>query len=176
MHALLICFLACFFCSGVFMKPEIAKLSSELLLKYDKTPPDIVIQQCLRGELDECSQCAQTLVTSKTLLMYHIGYNTSTSEDRLYKKDEFQCGWRHPFVSLACSFLCFLGINAKFSPIEWRPQRHHALKKTRDILHPFPYIYFIIAFTHLTHTIYIHSLHVPSLPLLTRASFRYRTF
>lgn len=84
--------------SGLFLKPKIAKLASGLLLKYPNLPPDIIIQQCLLGNLYECRECTQTLVTSKTLLMYHIGYNTSTSEDRSYKKNEFQCGWRHPFV------------------------------------------------------------------------------
>ncbi|KAI9487379.1 MAG: hypothetical protein EXX96DRAFT_552955 [Benjaminiella poitrasii] len=83
--------------SGLFLKPKIAKLISRLLLKYTNLPPDIVIQQCLLGNLNECNECSQTLVTSKTLLMYHIGYNTSTSLDRYYKKNEFQCGWRHPF-------------------------------------------------------------------------------
>ncbi|CEP16142.1 hypothetical protein [Parasitella parasitica] len=83
--------------SGLFLKPKIAKLVSALLLKYPSLPPDIIIQQCILGNLQECKQCSQTLVTSKTLLMYHIGYNTSTSLDRSYKKNEFQCGWRHPF-------------------------------------------------------------------------------
>ncbi|KAK4510805.1 uncharacterized protein ATC70_005239 [Mucor velutinosus] len=83
--------------SGLFLKPKIAKLASGLLLKYPSLPPDIIIQQCLLGNLKECRECSQTLVTSKTLLMYHIGYNTSTSADRSYKKNEFQCGWRHPF-------------------------------------------------------------------------------
>lgn len=86
--------------SGIFLKPDIAKLASRLLLDYADVPPDIIIQQCLRGELPECRQCSQSLVTSKTLLMYHIGFNTSTSVNRVYKKDEFQCGWRHPFVSV----------------------------------------------------------------------------
>lgn len=88
--------------SGLFLKPKIAKLVSGLLLKYPSLPPDIIIQQCLLGNLQECRECSQTLVTSKTLLMYHIGYNTSTSLDRSYKKNEFQCGWRHPFVSYMC--------------------------------------------------------------------------
>lgn len=87
--------------SGLFLKPKIAKLVSGLLLKYPSLPPDIIIQQCLLGNLTECRECSQTLVTSKTLLMYHIGYNTSTSADRSYKKNEFQCGWRHPFVSVS---------------------------------------------------------------------------
>ncbi|KAI9494993.1 hypothetical protein BDB00DRAFT_786835 [Zychaea mexicana] len=83
--------------SGLFLKPHVARLVSDLLVQYKETPPDIVIQRCLRGELPECSQCKQALVTSKTLLMHHIGFNTSTSEDRVYTKDQFQCGWRHPF-------------------------------------------------------------------------------
>ncbi|KAI9259387.1 hypothetical protein BY458DRAFT_478839 [Sporodiniella umbellata] len=83
--------------SGLFLKPELAHLTSQLLLKYNDMPPDIIIQHCLLGKLFECSACSNSLITSKTLLMYHIGYNTSTSEDRFYKKDEFQCGWRHPF-------------------------------------------------------------------------------
>lgn len=88
-----------FFFSGLFLRPDLARLTSQLLLEYVDTPPDIIIQKCLMGQLPECAHCADTLVTSKTLLMYHIGYNTSTSDDRVYKKDEFQCGWRHPFVS-----------------------------------------------------------------------------
>ncbi|KAI9360249.1 hypothetical protein BD770DRAFT_385158 [Pilaira anomala] len=83
--------------SGLFLRPDLARLTSQLLLEYIDTPPDIIIQKCLMGQLPECAHCADTLVTSKTLLMYHIGYNTSTSDDRVYKKDEFQCGWRHPF-------------------------------------------------------------------------------
>ncbi|KAI8071495.1 hypothetical protein BC940DRAFT_270282 [Gongronella butleri] len=85
--------------SGLFLKPDIARLASDLLFKYDDMPPDIVIQQCLLGKLPECASCQQQLVISKTLLMHHIGYNTSTSDDRSYKKNEFQCNWRHPFVS-----------------------------------------------------------------------------
>lgn len=75
-----------------------------MLLKYGSMPPDIVIQKCLMGELPECAVCKDTLVTSKTLFMYHIGYNISTSDDRVYRKDEFQCGWRHPFVSFIEQF------------------------------------------------------------------------
>lgn len=98
-HTQSIPFLLIVYFSGLFLKPELARLTSQLLLKYAHMPPDIIIQQCLLGHLPECSACADSLVTSKALLMYHIGYNTSTSEDRVYKKDEFQCGWRHPFVS-----------------------------------------------------------------------------
>lgn len=89
-----------FFNSGLFLRPDLARLTSQLLLQYVDTPPDIIIQKCLMGLLPECARCSDSLVTSKTLLMYHIGYNTSTSDDRVYKKDEFQCGWRHPFVSI----------------------------------------------------------------------------
>ncbi|CAO3594119.1 unnamed protein product [Absidia cylindrospora] len=83
--------------SGLFLKSDIAILISRLLLEYTDIPPDIVIQKCLLGELPECRACSQTLVVSKTLLMHHIGFNASTSADRQYKKNEFQCGWRHPF-------------------------------------------------------------------------------
>lgn len=89
--------------SGLFLKPDISHLltSQALLFKYAKQhPPDIIIQKCLLGELEECHSCKQSLVASKTLLMHHIGYNASTSADRKYKKDEFQCNWRHPFVSV----------------------------------------------------------------------------
>ncbi|CAO3607993.1 unnamed protein product [Cunninghamella blakesleeana] len=86
--------------SGLFLKPEIATIltSQRLLYTYaNQYPPDIIIQKCLLGELKECQMCSQSLVASKTLLMHHIGYNASTSADRKYKKDEFQCNWRHPF-------------------------------------------------------------------------------
>ncbi|ORX51618.1 hypothetical protein DM01DRAFT_1307372 [Hesseltinella vesiculosa] len=83
--------------SGLFLKPHVAKLASQLLFKYVDMPPDIVIQQCLLGKLPECVTCSQQLVISKTLLMHHIGYNTSTSSERSYNKNEFQCNWRHPF-------------------------------------------------------------------------------
>ena len=80
------------------MKRKQALISSDLLLQEILTPPDIVLQNCLLGGKG-CAECSQTLVTSKTLLMYHLGYNTSTSPDRIYQKNEYQCGWRHPFVS-----------------------------------------------------------------------------
>jgi hypothetical protein len=84
--------------SGLFLKPDVTKLITSRLLQDINMPPDIVIQDCLLGKLPECQHCQ--IVTSKRLLMYHIGYNASTSEDRSYRKDEFQCGWRHPFVSM----------------------------------------------------------------------------
>ncbi|CAG8646869.1 991_t:CDS:2, partial [Paraglomus occultum] len=83
--------------SGLIMKRKQALISSDLLLQEILTPPDIILQNCLLGTGKGCEECSQTLVTSKTLLMYHLGYNTSTSPDRIYQKNEFQCGWRHPF-------------------------------------------------------------------------------
>ncbi|CAG8743447.1 45933_t:CDS:2 [Gigaspora margarita] len=76
-----------------------ALVASNLLLKEEslEIPPDIILQNCLMGSGKGCEECTQTLVTSKVLLMYHIGYNTSTSPDRTYLKKDFQCGWRHPF-------------------------------------------------------------------------------
>jgi hypothetical protein len=88
-----------FFYSGLIMKPHIAKKASKLLLQYQDIPPDIILQKCLLGELAECQECTNTLISSKRLLMHHIGYNASTSDERSYNKNEFQCGWRHPFVS-----------------------------------------------------------------------------
>ncbi|KAI8583604.1 hypothetical protein K450DRAFT_221955 [Umbelopsis ramanniana AG] len=83
--------------SGLIMKPNIAQKASKLLLQYTDVPPDIILQKCLLGELPECQECTNTLISSKRLLMHHIGYNTSTSDERSYNKNEFQCGWRHPF-------------------------------------------------------------------------------
>ncbi|CAG8525999.1 6557_t:CDS:2 [Dentiscutata erythropus] len=85
--------------SGLFMRNNKALVASDLLLKEEsrEIPPDIILQNCLMGRAKGCEECTQTLVTSKVLLMYHIGYNTSTSPDRIYLKKDFQCGWRHPF-------------------------------------------------------------------------------
>ncbi|ORZ02593.1 hypothetical protein BCR43DRAFT_481800 [Syncephalastrum racemosum] len=57
--------------------------------------------------------------------MYHIGFNTSTSTDRTYKKHDFQCGWRHPFVSGTPLF--FLDANACCLALERRSQCDHPL-------------------------------------------------
>lgn len=83
--------------SGLLMKQKYALKGAELLLEDDETPPDIILQNCLKGEHPACQECSQSLVTSKTLLMYHLGYNASTIPDRKYKRREYQCGWRHPF-------------------------------------------------------------------------------
>lgn len=45
------------------------------------------------------------LVTSERLLMRHLGYNASTIPGRSYKREEWDCGWRHPFVSVVQSSL-----------------------------------------------------------------------
>jgi len=112
--------------SGLIMKPNIAQKASKLLLQYADVPPDIILQKCLLGELPECQECTNTLISSKRLLMHHIGYNTSTSDERSYNKNEFQCGWRHPFVSFSpCSIpyrLSWMKSNMLF--IEWQSQRH----------------------------------------------------
>lgn len=64
-------------------------------------PTDIIIQQCMLGELDE--ECALLcgygggMVASSRLIMRHLGYAVSTMSDRQYDSGEFQCGWRQPF-------------------------------------------------------------------------------
>ncbi|ORX88704.1 hypothetical protein K493DRAFT_319274 [Basidiobolus meristosporus CBS 931.73] len=83
--------------SGLIFKRHIAEKAHQLLLSSSQTPPDIILQNCLLGVDPQCQECSQTLVISKSLLMHHIGYNTSTSDTRSYNADEFQCGWRHPF-------------------------------------------------------------------------------
>lgn len=59
-------------------------------------PNDEIIQDCLRGRLEPCAQCAYSLVTSQRLLMQHVGFNTSTTA-RTYSSNSWQCDWRHPF-------------------------------------------------------------------------------
>lgn len=58
---------------------------------------DEIIQNCLMGKLPACHSCKDRLVISKTLLMYHRGWNVSTYNDRSYQSDAYQCGHRHPF-------------------------------------------------------------------------------
>ncbi|KAK9768025.1 hypothetical protein K7432_001661 [Basidiobolus ranarum] len=84
--------------SGLIFKRPIVERAYQLLLSEDPaTPPDIILQNCLLGITPQCQECSQTLVISKSLLMHHVGYNTSTSDSRAYNSNEFQCGWRHPF-------------------------------------------------------------------------------
>lgn len=88
--------------------------------------PDLVIQDCLRGRLEECRMCAPPhsarsrfprgsarnvggirgdrygksgLAGTERLLQHHLGYNASTLPGRRYGKEEWACGWRQPFVS-----------------------------------------------------------------------------
>lgn len=86
------------------MKTDKALIASDLLLSKLDVAPDVLIQRCLLGEIKKCDECSKSLVISKTLLMYHLGYNTSTSSNRIYQKHQYQCGWRHPFVSVKISF------------------------------------------------------------------------
>jgi len=92
--------------SGLIFKRSVA-LTASFILESDMhaedrgeraTPPDISLQNCILGKHDYCSSCAGTLVVSKTLLQGHLGYNSSTSGEG-YHASQFQCGWRHPFVS-----------------------------------------------------------------------------
>ncbi|GAA5831846.1 hypothetical protein JCM11251_003907 [Rhodosporidiobolus azoricus] len=92
----------------------------------DADTPDLVIQDCLRGKIDECrSLCAPAahggegpflpssarlpgvvlgdrvgkggLAGTERLLQRHLGYNASTLPGRKYGKEEWACGWRQPF-------------------------------------------------------------------------------
>ncbi|KAG0304878.1 hypothetical protein BGZ98_004876 [Dissophora globulifera] len=93
--------------SGLLFKRSVALTASFILEDDLKThalglvvpPPDISLQDCLMGEHEYCSSCAGTMVTSRTLLQKHLGYNSSTSGDG-YDKNQFQCGWRQPFNGL----------------------------------------------------------------------------
>lgn len=88
--------------SGLILRSDLVSVIADLLRNYegekldDIIPADVVIQECLRGELPQCAECAGSLVTSPTMLMYHTGAKTSTG-DRVYQEDMWQCGWRQPF-------------------------------------------------------------------------------
>ncbi|KAI3631278.1 hypothetical protein MIR68_010768 [Amoeboaphelidium protococcarum] len=101
--------------SGILMTRPTALNIVKLLRSKDylSRPVDILIQQCLRGHLPQCSNCVDPrtpnslpwlyeqqprgLLASSTLYMYHIGFDSSTFRGRRYGADAFQCGWRHPF-------------------------------------------------------------------------------
>ncbi|KAF9438820.1 hypothetical protein BGZ76_004420 [Entomortierella beljakovae] len=93
--------------SGLIFKQSVALTASFILERdlqtksqgLDTPPPDITLQNCMMGQHEFCSSCAGNMVTSRTLLQRHLGYNSSTSGDG-YDKDQFQCGWRHPFNGL----------------------------------------------------------------------------
>ncbi|KAG0005491.1 hypothetical protein BGZ79_004491 [Entomortierella chlamydospora] len=90
--------------SGLIFKRSVALTASFILendvLAHERgevvSPPDISLQNCMLGKHDYCSSCAGTMVTSRTLLQGHLGYNSSTSGEG-YHRSQFQCGWRHPF-------------------------------------------------------------------------------
>ncbi|KAF9429410.1 hypothetical protein BGZ76_001334, partial [Entomortierella beljakovae] len=90
--------------SGLLFKRSVALTASFILendvLAHERgevaPPPDISLQNCMLGKHDYCSSCAGTMVTSRTLLQGHLGFNSSTSGDG-YHRNQFQCGWRHPF-------------------------------------------------------------------------------
>ncbi|KAF9582450.1 hypothetical protein BGW38_000194 [Lunasporangiospora selenospora] len=93
--------------SGLIFKRAVA-LTASFILENDVLmaaqglevpPPDITLQDCMLGLHDYCSTCAGTMVISRTLAQKHLGYNSSTSGDG-YDKNQFQCGWRHPFNGL----------------------------------------------------------------------------
>jgi hypothetical protein len=83
--------------SGLFLRPNILPQMTDLLVSNQDMPPDILMHKCLLGEIPVCSKCANTFVISRTMLMRHLGFNTSTSDTRRHRPDEYQCGWRHPF-------------------------------------------------------------------------------
>ncbi|KAI1318564.1 hypothetical protein EDD11_006254 [Mortierella claussenii] len=94
--------------SGLIFKRSVA-LTASFVLESDihsraqglyAPPPDVSLQNCLLGKHDFCASCADTLVTSKVLLQHHLGYNSSSSREDGYDRDEFQCGWRQPFNGL----------------------------------------------------------------------------
>ncbi|CAG8810336.1 1733_t:CDS:2, partial [Cetraspora pellucida] len=62
--------------SGLLIKKSKVLIASDLLLKEEslKISPDIILNNCLMGKAKGCE------------------------EYRVYKKQEFQCGWRYPFV------------------------------------------------------------------------------
>lgn len=99
--------------SGLIIRRDIARIVSRILLTYSALPTDIIIQDCLRGKLQECAICLPRdgvggqrhegalvggggLVVGQRMIMRHVGFNASTFDDREYYEGDFQCGWRHP--------------------------------------------------------------------------------
>ncbi len=56
-------------------------------------PPDLLMQQCLSGELRLCPD--DGYVISSRMVMGHRGGRISTG-DRSYEEGKWECGWRHP--------------------------------------------------------------------------------
>jgi hypothetical protein len=100
--------------SGLIFKRSVA-LTASFVLEQDELAkqrgmavpaPDQALQNCMLGNHDYCSSCAGTMVISKTLLQGHLGHDASTSGGHYSPKD-FQCGWRHPFVSFFFIFFMY---------------------------------------------------------------------
>jgi hypothetical protein len=88
--------------TGIILHHSMIETAAKLLVNpdYERTPPDVLLQDCLKGDIPLCSYCKKTMIISRVLLMRHIGFNTSTSDYRSYTEEMYQCGWRHPFVSI----------------------------------------------------------------------------
>jgi hypothetical protein len=94
--------------SGLIFKRSVALAASFALEEDELTKqrgeevpaPDVTLQNCMLGRHEYCSSCKGNMVITKTLLQGHLGYNASTSGGN-YSPDEFQCGYRHPFVSVS---------------------------------------------------------------------------
>ena len=91
--------------SGLIFHHQIAHQAIRVLRSplFPNRPADILLQQCLRGHLPECSTCShprRKLLVPARLMMRHIGFAVSSFGDRTYGSDAFQCGWRHPFNGL----------------------------------------------------------------------------
>jgi len=106
------------------LKRESLAAQGELDAAHDgPDTPDLVIQDCLRGRLPECSMCAPSpsfdlpkgsarmpwavagdrygksgLAATERLIQRHLGYPESTFPGRSQDGSKWQCGWRQPFV------------------------------------------------------------------------------
>lgn len=84
------------FSSGLLVRPSILPLLRTALKEHAfKLNPDVIIQDCLVGDLPVCSSCK--LAASRRLLFRHTGAAESTYKNRTYPADRWQCGWRQPF-------------------------------------------------------------------------------
>lgn len=61
--------------------------------KHLYIPPDVLMQQCLSGEILLCPNSGW--VISSRMLMGHKGGVISTG-NRVYEDGKWACGWRHP--------------------------------------------------------------------------------
>ncbi|KIJ35281.1 hypothetical protein M422DRAFT_51551 [Sphaerobolus stellatus SS14] len=82
--------------SGLVVRTHILRLLRQALTQYGtKMKPDVLIQDCLAGDLELCSSCK--LAASRRMILRHTGATESTYENRTYPEDRWQCGWRQPF-------------------------------------------------------------------------------